>query len=377
MVEPCPGARNWGKFAPPDPASEAPRRPTRTPSNGGAIFAPPAILPMALLDAIISIWCQNERVCQELPKNPGSIPGLTYNPERDIIKTMSRSAIAFTRHGRAKRGLAILWHGLGSNSQQYVKNGWPERIASHGYEVICPDLPGHGATPPLRHRSEYGIANLANTMRSFINEALATHSMEHRILWIAHSMTTVISCEAFTTYKELRSRISKVVLMSPPLVKRVNPIYTTPTYLKCSGYIDFIPSLIMDTSIRDALPAIIQKMSVTADVQRIDELSTRYRPTVRQLIAWMRYLEANPQTVRHLHGALTKYPAELMARTIVLQGSEDEVFPARDVRTYTDFLVRGGATYREISGAGHALIDDQSEQALNSVLEYTNEQEVG
>lgn len=95
----------------------------------------------------------------------------------------------YTAHSAGDGETVLLVHGFGScGSATWEKTGWTAALHEAGYDVLVPDLRGHGASPKPREARDYSADVLADDLRLVLDSYGAETAHV-----IAHSMGCVVA----------------------------------------------------------------------------------------------------------------------------------------------------------------------------------------
>jgi len=236
----------------------------------------------------------------------------------------------------------LLIHGLNG-----FKEGWgplPGALARAGRRVVAVDLPGFGASPPLRGRS-IGPESLAAAVAPLVAE-LAPVSL------VGHSLGTQV---AMLLALQQPDRVPTMALISPWVVPRAPrfPPRGLTDLLLLPGVGRVLARLAIRRIRRNPERRRAAFLSQVADVAGIDG-----HPELANLleVAADRLLSADLRTMadwaaRGVADDIRPLAPRLEAATLVVVGSADQLTPAADAEWLTSALPHGGLM--RVTGAGH------------------------
>lgn len=227
----------------------------------------------------------------------------------------------------------VLIHGAGHDHS--VWNNQARSLAHHGYGVLAPDLPGHGATQgePLAT-----IDALADWILAVLDACGVV-----RAALAGHSMGSLIALAAAARAPE---RVSRLVLIGS-----VAPMPVAP------------PLLAAAAEKRDTAHRMINQWSFSPTGQ----LGQAAAPGTWQTGLNRRLMERQAEGVLATDlGACNAWTAGLdlaaavRCPTLLVCGERDQMTPPRAVKPLHEALVNaaGGARMITVSGAGHALMTE-------------------
>lgn len=113
----------------------------------------------------------------------------------------------------------VLLHGAGLNRTVWVLLG--RYFARHGYNVVIPDLPGHGASEGSPFTS---IEDNANWVNSFVDHLAQSYPLAtQNLIYCGHSMGSLVMLEAAANRVEQMDKLlllgcSAPMVVGPPLL---------------------------------------------------------------------------------------------------------------------------------------------------------------
>jgi len=231
-------------------------------------------------------------------------------------------------------------HGAGMDHTVWVL---PARyFARHGYNVVAPDLPGHG-------QSEGEVLTSIRAMSDWCI-ALQTALGADQAAYVGHSMGSLI---CFATAVLSPERVSSVALLGTSAPMPVS-----------DG--------LLDASRDDDHAAIDMTNSWSHSAK--GALGSSGHPGSFNLHTGMRLLERSKAGVLHTDlaacnafdvaefGALKNMPA------LVIAGSKDQMTPARSGRAVAESIPECQQTM--LSGCGHSMLSEQPNQVLDALASF-------
>ena len=234
-------------------------------------------------------------------------------------------------------GQAITFiHGAGFDHSVWVM---PARyFARHGFRVLAPDLPAHGA-------SDGPALSTIEQMADWLAELLAAQAIEHSIL-VGHSMGSLIALACATRHPQL---VDKLILLGTSAPMPVG-------------------SVLLDAAADDS-PAAFAMANTWSHVHP-GGLGASRTPGVSNFVSGARWLQRMQPGVYHADlAACHLYEPELPASpppTCVINGAMDKMTPVKsgmslarrlgehqDVQTHT------------IPGCGHAMLSERPNEVLD------------
>lgn len=236
----------------------------------------------------------------------------------------------------------VLIHGAGHDHS--VWNYQARHLAHHGYCVLAPDLPGHGASrgTPLRD-----IDGMAGWLLDMIDAVGST-----RVSLVGHSMGSLIALAAAAKAGE---RVVRLVLIGS-----VAPMPVAPVLIDAAR------------DDRDRAHAMINQWSYSAAGQ----LGASATPGTSLSGTNRRLMERQPAGVlaTDLEACNTwldgmAVAAAIRCPTLLVCGERDQMTPLRAVKPLCDALVNAadGARMMTLPGAGHAMMAE-SPKALSDAI---------
>ncbi|MDO9599411.1 MAG: alpha/beta hydrolase [Azoarcus sp.] len=236
----------------------------------------------------------------------------------------------------------VLIHGAGHDHS--VWNYQARHLAHHGYGVLVPDLPGHGAShgTPLRD-----IDAMASWLLDLADAVGCT-----RMRLVGHSMGSLIALAAAA---KAGDQVERLVL-----VGSVAPMPVAPVLIDAAR------------DDRDRAHAMINQWSYSPAAQ----LGASATPGTSLPGTNQRLMERQPAGVlatdlqacnAWLDGL--EVAAAIRCPTLLVCGERDQMTPARAVKPLCDALVNaaGGARMMTLPGAGHAMMAE-SPRALSDAI---------
>ena len=240
------------------------------------------------------------------------------------------------------RPTVVLVHGAGHDHS--VWNCQARHLASHGFAVLAPVLPGHGA-------SAGPCLESIDAMASWLVDVLDACGVEQTCL-VGHSMGSLI---ALATAARHSTRVHKLVL-----VGSVAPMPVAPALIKAAS----------DT--RDRAHAMINQWSYSPASQ----LGASASPGMSLLGINQRLMERQAAGVLATDlSACNNWAeglglaADVRCPTLLISGERDQMTPPRAVKPLCDALVNaaGGARMMTLKGAGHAMMAEAPDALSNAV----------
>jgi pimeloyl-ACP methyl ester carboxylesterase len=229
-------------------------------------------------------------------------------------------------------------HGAGFDHSVWVM---PARyFARHGYNVVAPDLPGHGRTagPALSTIAE---------MADWLLELLDTTEIQQSIL-VGHSMGTLIALHIAANHPQ---RVRRMALLGTSI-----PMPVGAALLAAAG---------------DSDHAAID-MANTWSHAVSGELGVSAMPGTHNRVGGERWLERmRPEAYFADLNACNEFqidPAKVAAPTLVIAGSADRMTPPAAGRLVAQRLRNG--TLCLLPGCGHAMLSEQPNRVLDALAQF-------
>lgn len=236
----------------------------------------------------------------------------------------------------------VLIHGAGHDHS--VWHCQARHLAHHGFGVLAPDLPGHGASAGAPLES-------IDAMAEWLLDMLEACGVEHFVL-AGHSMGSLI---ALATAARARDRTRKLILIGS-----VAPMPVAPALIDAA------------CSAPGRAHAMINQWSYSAAAQLGASASpgTSLLGINQCLMARQAegVLATDLRACDAWHEGLS-CAAQVSCPTLLIGGQRDQMTPPRAVKPLFDALVNvaGGARMMTLQGAGHAMMAE-APQALNNAI---------
>lgn len=241
-----------------------------------------------------------------------------------------------------EQSTVVLIHGAGHDHS--VWNLQARHLAHHGYGVLAPDLPGHGASqgPALD-----GIDALAQWIVDLLDAAGVV-----RAAVVGHSMGSLV---ALATAARASERVDRLIL-----VGSVAPMPVAPALLNAAA------------AARDRAHGMINQWSYTPAGQ----LGASATPGQWMTGLNRRLMERQGEGVLATDlGACNAWAdglavaAGVRCPTLLICGERDQMTPPRAVKPLRDALVNvaGGARMIILPGAGHAMMAEAPDALTDSI----------
>lgn len=262
----------------------------------------------------------------------------------------SRPAFLYTG-GRPLDGTRppiVLIHGAGHDHS--VWNQPARRLAHHGFNVIAPDLPGHG-------RSAGPALPDVPTLADWIARLVSICGFEQAVL-VGHSMGSLIALHCAATQPTL---VSALVL-----VGSVAPMPVAPALLEAAR------------TARERAHAMINQWSFAPASQ----LGASPSPGMRLVDSNRRLMQRQAEGVlANDLGACNAYQdglclaADVRVPTLLICGERDQMTPPRATKPLAAALVNvpGGARTITLAGAGHAMMAETPEALSRAIEAFAGE----
>lgn len=247
----------------------------------------------------------------------------------------------------AQRPRLLLIHGFRGDHHglQLIVDALPE------YEVLVPDLPGFGATPPARSAAGRGAKHTVELYAGFV-EGLAAHlGLGSGDVLLGHSFgTTITAAHAAQTQRRwaalvLSAPISNEVFSGPMLPGAA----AVELYYQVSR---FLPERAGNVLLRSAAALAITNLTMAVD--KDPEVSVYVRDQHRRFFGGYTdratLLQAYRASSRH---TVADYAGDLDMPVLLLPGAKDQLSTPAGQRRLRDALPQGHLEI--IRGAGHLL----------------------
>ena len=234
----------------------------------------------------------------------------------------------------------VFVHGAGFDHSVWVM---PARyFARKGYVVVSPDLPGHG-------RSEGPALESIEDMAVWLGKVVDQTTVGD-VTVVGHSMGSLV---AYTLGGMQPERVSRLVLIGTS-----NPMRVGPPLLNAA---------------RDNDPAAYQMANVWSH-SSAGRIGASQNPGMSNFVSGLRWLERNQEDVyfRDLNACneFVTEPVDLSMPTLVIIGEADRMTsPGAGVEVATS----QSAETVVLSGAGHAMLNEQPNQVLDALSEFIEE----
>ncbi len=248
------------------------------------------------------------------------------------------SPLVYWQRGPSRARTLVMLHGLGSDHRGLMDLA----VRLREVQVVLPDLPGFGLSPPLPGR---------HTLRQYarVLDGLRQHLGLDRLALLGHSLGAGIALTYAGTYP---AAVSDLCLVNPVLD-------TTGVTIRLAGLFDRISA---------ALPGSLARplLSSRATVYLQDRaMLTTPDPTTRRRILQQDYLTARladpravHESVRSLRGApFDRYARDTRARTLLVSGTHDRLAPPASLTGLPWQQPRPELAV--VPGAGHLLPVEQ------------------
>lgn len=237
---------------------------------------------------------------------------------------------------------AVLIHGAGHDHS--VWNHQARHLAHHGFGVLAPDLPGHGASAGAALDS---IEALADWIAALLDAAGVVRSA-----LVGHSMGSLVALEAAA---RLQERVSALVL-----VGSVAPMPVAQPLLDAAA------------GARHKAHAMINQWSYTP----AGHLGASASPGLWLPGANARLMERQAEGVLatdlaacNAYGGGMEAAAAVRCPVLMVCGERDQMTPPRAVKPLREALVNaaGGARMITIPAAGHAMMAEAPDATTDSI----------
>lgn len=239
----------------------------------------------------------------------------------------------------------VLIHGAGHDHS--VWNYQARHLAHHGYGVLAPDLPGHGAShgAPLPT-----IAALADWVLSMADAVGCT-----RLSLVGHSMGSLIALAAAARAAD---RVERLILIGS-----VAPMPVAPVLIEAAR------------ADRDHAHAMINQWSFSPAAQLGASASPGTVLTAINQRLMERQADGVLATDLEACNGWTEGLAiapRVQCPTLLLCGERDQMTPPRAVKPLCDALVNaaGGARMISLPGAGHAMMAESPAAVSNAIGKF-------
>ncbi|THF62599.1 alpha/beta fold hydrolase [Pseudothauera rhizosphaerae] len=260
------------------------------------------------------------------------------------LKVLDTPARVYTGGRSFDRELptVVLIHGAGHDHS--VWNHQARHLAHHGFGVLAPDLPGHGASAGPQRAS---IPALGDWIAAVLDAAGVV-----RAALVGHSMGSLIALEATARHPD---RVSALVLVGSAAPMPVaQPLLDAAAGDRAQAHAminqwSYTPASHLGASPSPGLwlPGVNARLMAQQDegVLSADLLACN---------AYTHGLEA---------------AAAVRAPTLLIRGGRDQMTPARAGKPLHDALVNaaGGARMISLSGAGHALMAEAPDAVTDAI----------
>lgn len=251
---------------------------------------------------------------------------------------------AYTGGRSAVAGQPTLVFVHGAGHDHSVWNMPARHFAHHGFNVLAPDLPGHGRSggTPLA-----SIEALADWLMGWL-----AHSIDGPVILVGHSMGSLIALRAAATYPERVARLMLVGSVVPMPVAA--------------------PLLEATLTARDKAHAMINQWSYTP----AHHLGASAQPGMVLTGVNRRLMERCPPGVLHTdmaacnaYAAGESDAARIVAPTRLICGERDQMTPPKAARTLQAALAKvpSGAHIIILPDAGHAMMAEAPDAFLDAL----------
>lgn len=246
------------------------------------------------------------------------------------------------------RPAIVLIHGAGHDHS--VWNHPARRLAHHGFNVVTPDLPGHG------HSAGPALPDVA-AMAGWIGQLIARCGFE-RALLVGHSMGSLIALHCAATQPALASALV--------LVGSVAPMPVAPALLEAAR------------TARERAHAMINQWSFAPASQ----LGASATPGTRLVDINRRLMErqaegvlANDLAACNAYQDGLSVAADVRIPTLLVCGERDQMTPPRATKPLAAALVNvpGGVRTITLGGAGHAMMAEAPEALARAIEQFAGE----
>lgn len=264
--------------------------------------------------------------------------------------------------GELQRPKLLLIHGFRGDHHglQLIVDALPE------YEVLVPDLPGFGATPPARSAAGRGVEHTVEVYAGFV-EGLAAHlELGSKDVLMGHSFgTTIVAAHAAQDQRRwaalvLSAPISNQVFSGPMLPGAA----AVELYYQVSR---FLPEVAGNLLLRSAAALAITNLTMAVD--KDPRVSAYVRDQHKRFFGGYAdratLLQAYRASSRH---TVADYAGALDLPVLLLPGAKDQLSTPAGQRRLRDALPQGRLEI--IRGAGHLLHYERPAQLARALRRF-------
>jgi len=241
----------------------------------------------------------------------------------------------------------LILHGWRSSSSSWVKV--QEMLGEKGYQVIVPDLPGFGKTPPPPPKASarqgapkevWGVEEYAD----FVNQFVEQLGLEKFVL-AGHSFGGQIAVQFAAIHSD---RVKKLILVAPAAIRR-KPTLETQVFALIAKTGSAFVSIIPSTKVRELAKKVLYRSIGRRDYARAEGVMRHIFQKIK---------------LQDMSSLLPK----ITAPTLMLWGNRDEMTPIQDAYLMQELIP--GAMLQIIEGGNHALNLQTPEKLSNFILEF-------
>lgn len=264
-----------------------------------------------------------------------------------LIRNQTTRIYTGGRDFNASKPTVVLVHGAGHDHS--VWNHQARYLASQGFSILAPDLPGHGA-------SRGNPLESIDAMAAWLLEMFDVCGVA-RVSLVGHSMGSLIALAATAGAKD---RVHKLIL-----VGSVAPMPVAPALIDAAR------------NAPKRAHAMINQWSYSANAQ----LGVSTTPGTCLLGINQRLMERQaPGVLATDLSACNNWQtglseaAKIHCPTLLISGERDQMTPPRAVKPLREALVNvpGGARMMTLEGAGHAMMAEAPDALSNAIRGFLN-----
>lgn len=249
-------------------------------------------------------------------------------------------------------------HGL-----QLITDGLPE------FEVLVPDLPGYGQSPPLKAQNGRHVEHTLGLYAAFVEALADAMDLGQNDCLVGHSFGTII-CSAHCARS---SRDWSGLVLSAPISNSIFRGRLLPGSALVELYYrltQILPERAGDTVLRSA--TILEVMNLTLGVGWDHKLAAFVKDQHRQFFGGYSdrrtLLESYWASSRH---TATQFASAVRVPTLLLPGALDNLSTVKGLRQLRDLLPQG--QLEVIRGSGHLVHYEKPAQLARSIRRFVAE----